>query len=221
MSEEFIPKDQITDGYSLSLKNAKKLLKIAHDLFDRSEYAVCIFLAVIAIEELGKGIMLMQKRGEGVTRNEWYNDFRNHLDKAIAAVNHIREFVPDDDTRQEKLAKLDELEEYLRNHEITKLDSLYLNWDTEKSDWIYYDEKIEPERRHEANEVLINADWLITGYLIDGKFITERSKVIIEMVKVGLAYGHCKDCDLRIGDLNAILQHRKEFTDHTIDFRED
>lgn len=216
-----IPNKKIVDGYGLSLKNAKKLLIIAQDLFDKKEYAVCIFLAVIAIEELGKGILLMQKRDETIDNLVWNETFLKHMPKALAAVNNIREFVEKDDPElKNKLQKLDELEQYIREHELKKLDALYLDWNTERKDWDYYDEKSEPMRRSEASLILSNAKWLITGYLQDGKIITERAHVVLEMVRVRLAHGHCKNCDLRINDLETIKKHNKEFPDHQIRFTE-
>lgn len=216
-----IPGEKIVDGYGLSLKNAKKLLMIAQDLFDKGEYAVSIFLAVIAIEELGKGILLMQKRDNAIDNSVWNENFLKHLPKALAAVNNIREFVEKDDPeRKNKLEKLEELERYLRDHELKKLDALYLDWNPERNDWDYYDEKIESTRRREASVILSNAKWLVTGYLHDGKIITERANVILEMVRTGLAHGHCKNCDLRIDDLEIIQIHTRDFPDHQIGFTE-
>lgn len=216
-----IPGEKIADGFGLSLKNAKKLLGISRELFNKKEYAVSIFLAVIAIEELGKGILLMQKRDEIITSSVWNDSFLKHLPKALAAVNNMREFVAENDPdRKNKLKKLEELEQYLREHEIKKLDALYLDWNPERNDWDYYDEKMESTKRNEASLILTNAEWLITGYLHDGKLITERSSVVLEMVKAGLAYGHCKNCNLRINELDTIQRHHKQFPDHQIGFTE-
>jgi AbiV family abortive infection protein len=216
-----IPDEKIADGYGLSLKNAKKILGIARDLFNKKEYAVSIFLAVIAIEELGKGILLMQKRDEPIDNKYWDKNFLHHLPKALASVNSIREVVKQDDPeRHNKLQKLNELEQYLREHEIKKLDALYLDWNPERNDWDYYDEQMESVKQKEASLILSNAEWLVTGYLQDGQIITERVNVVLEMVRVGLAYAHCKNCDLRMNNLAVLLQHRKQFSNHEIDFRE-
>ncbi len=67
---EFWPIDEerISDGYGLSLKNAKKLLNVAHEQFNKvpPEYALCIFLGASAIEEVGKGVMMMEDAMNGI-----------------------------------------------------------------------------------------------------------------------------------------------------------
>jgi hypothetical protein len=84
---------------------------------------------------------------------------------------------------------------------------------------MYFDEISESKRKQQAERVLKNAKWLIDGYLKDGKVITERQNVIIEMVKQGLAIGECKSCDFSSSDFQQIIPHNKK-PGHQIGFRE-
>ena len=49
-------------------KKCKKLLNVAHEQFNKvpPEYALCIFLGASAIEEVGKGVMMMEDAMNGI-----------------------------------------------------------------------------------------------------------------------------------------------------------
>jgi len=212
---------KITDGYSLSLKNAKKLLVVAQEQFDKEtpDYALCIFLAASAIEETGKGILLLSllMKNQKIDAKKWEKKFENHEVKITAAVNHIREFVKKGDKKRHKA--LDELRSELLEILEQKFASIYIDWDATKNDWAFFDEMSKTEKKQQAKRVLKNANWIIDGYLKDGKLITERTKVIWEMVRVGLAVGECKNCSFISNNLQEIASHNKE-PNHQIGFRE-
>ena len=217
-----IPNEKLVDGYGLALKNAKKLLGRAKQDFDDGDYGLCIFHATIAMEELGKGIMFMEhmERGEDISLQTWNRDFLHHKPKILASVNHIRTFVEDDDPKKdEKLEKLNELENYLIGHLNQKLESLYLGWDSQKADWAFFDEQTIDQKKSEASLVLSNAEWLITGYLLDGKIITERKSVILDMLRNGKAYGFCSECDRKM-NYDELATHKFQHSNHKVDLRE-
>ena len=201
-----IPNEKLVDGYGLALKNAKKLLGRAKQDFDDGDYGLCIFHATIVMEELGKGIMFMEhmERVEDISYQTRNRDFLHHKPKILASVNHIRTFVEDDDPKKdEKLEKLNELENYLIGHLNQKLESLYLGWDSQKADWAFFDEQTIDQKKSEASLVLSNAEWLITGYLMDGKIITERKGFILKRWKKEKEYGFCSNCNQK--------RNKKEF----------
>jgi len=217
-----IPKEKLIDGSNLSIKNANKLLNLANDVFKKEEpdYGISIYLAVIAIEELGKAIMFFEaaENDDKIDKNDFNKRFEHHKPKIISAVNHIRKFVEKDDPdRANKLKKLDELEKFSLEIVSEKLSTLYVDWNADSNDWEFYDEKVESQRRSKAQLILKHADWLITNY---SKSVSERTATVIEMVNVGLAHGHCDNCDLRLNDLQSIIRHRQQFPEHKIGFRE-
>jgi len=217
-----IPKKKLIDGSNLSIKNANKLLNLANELFKKEnhEYGISIYLSVIAIEELGKAIMLSEasENNEKIDKNIWFKKFEHHKPKILAAVNHIRKFVEEDDpNRKEKLSALDELEKFSLDIINDKLATLYIDWNADRSDWDFFDEKPNLKKNSKARLILKHADWLIGNY---SKSISERTSVIIEMIKVGLAHGHCSECNLKLNDWDSIEQHRKDFPKHNIGLKE-
>jgi len=221
---KFWPVDEkrTSDGYGLSLKNAKKLLNTAHEQFkkDPPDYALCIFLAASAIEEVGKGIMIMEDdlNGTKISAKRWDKKYEQHDVKITAAVNNIRKFVEKGDKKKHKA--LDEIRVELLEMLEQKFASLYVDWDASRNDWSFFDELLESKKRDKAKSVLKAADWLVSGYILDGKLITERKAVIIEMVKQGLAVADCGSCAFQSNNFKEITQHRDNFQDHKIGFRE-
>ncbi|MGI0011769.1 MAG: hypothetical protein ACREAE_10265, partial [Nitrosopumilaceae archaeon] len=135
------------------------------------------------------------------------------------AVDHIRKFIEiDDPRRSEKLANLKELERFSLEIINEKLATLYVDWNAERSDWDFYDEKPFSKRLSKAQLILKHANWLIENY---SKSIPERTSVVIEMVRTGLAYGQCGTCNLRLNTLDSVKQHHKDFPQHMIGFKED
>jgi len=221
---KFWPVDEkrTSDGYGLLLKNAKKLLNIAHEQFNKDppEYAICIFLGASAIEEVGKAIMTMEDtiNGTKITAKRWDKKYEQHDVKITAAINNIRKFVKKGDKKKHKA--LDEIRVQLLEILEQKFASLYVDWDASKNDWSFFDELSESKKRKKAQSVLKAADWLVSGYILDGKLITERKAVIWEMVKQGLAVADCESCGFKSNNINDIKQHLDNFQDHKIGFRE-
>lgn len=219
-----IPKKKLIDGSNLSIKNSNKLLDLANEQFkkDEPEYGISIYLAVIAMEELGKAIMLSElseSSARKIDKDAWNKNFEHHKPKIKAAVNHIRKFIEKDDPRRsEKLASLNELERFSLEIIDEKLATLYVDWNAERNGWDFYDEKPVSKRLSKAQLILKHANWLIENY---SKSIPERTSVIIEMVRAGLAYGQCNICNLRLNTLYSVMQHHKDFPQHMIGFKED
>jgi AbiV family abortive infection protein len=107
-----IPKKKLIDGSNLSIKNSNKLLDLANEQFkkDEPEYGISIYLAVIAIEELGKAILLSEfseDSAAAISKDFWNKNLEHHKPKIKAAVDHIRKFIEiNDPRRSEKLASL-------------------------------------------------------------------------------------------------------------------
>lgn len=217
-----ISHNRISDGYGLCLKNAKKLLNVSIEQFkkDPPDYALSIFLAASAIEETGKGIMLMSltEKNIEIDAEKWKKKFEDHKTKITAAIDHISEFVEKNDKIKNKA--VNEIREDLIRIKEEKFASIYLDWDATNNDWAFFDELSTTVKRKKAEKALKAAKWIITGYIKDGKMITERNKVVLEMVKQKLAIAECATCNFKSHDFKEISQHSKSFKDHKIGFRE-
>ncbi len=82
-----------------------------------------------------------------------------------------------------------------------------------------FDEQTVEQKKNEASLVLSNAKWLITGYLLDGKIITERKSVILDMLRNWKAYGFCSECDQKM-NYDEIGMHKFQHSNHKVDLRE-
>ena len=216
-----IDKKRIGDGFGLSLKNSKKLLNVAIEQFDKDppDYALSIFLAASAIEEMGKGILLMSFmiKNQNIDSKTWKKTFEGHGTKITAAIDDIRKYVKEGD--KENHEALNKLHAELLMILDQKFASIYVDWDAVKNDWAFFDERSQHEKKKLSHRILTHAKWLIENYTLHGKFITEREAVVIEMVKQGMAVGECKACDFKSNDFKEIKKHTKQST-HQIGFRE-
>jgi AbiV family abortive infection protein len=84
-----IPGNQLLDGMSLCLENAEALRRDVEVLLKGTRFSLANYLSVVATEELGKFIILMEAHVLGGCRNwSWdpfWKDFRSHEAKLFAA----------------------------------------------------------------------------------------------------------------------------------------
>ena len=219
-----ISKDKLIDGSNLAINNANRLLDTANELFkmENPDYGCCIFLSVIALEELGKAIMLSQakEKNEKIDKNIWHNKFEYHKPKIKASIDFIRKFVPSNDpNKKQKLKSLDELEQYSLDILNEKMASIYVDWDADRNDWDYVEEKIKISLRADSRRLLKHANWMISTFTKSPPY---RTKTVIALVKAGFAYAECSKCNFKSSDLEKIKEHSQKFVSrgHKIGFRE-
>jgi len=219
-----IPKNKLKDGSSLAINNANRLLDTANVLFkmENPDYGASLFLSVIAIEELGKGIMLFQacENDEKIDKETWRKKFEYHKPKIKASIDFIRKFVKDDDPdRKLRLKSLDDLEKYSLDILDEKMASLYVDWDAIVNNWDYVEERSKISLKADAQRLLKHADWMISHF---SKSPPYRTQTTIALVKAGFVSALCSKCDFKSSDLEKIKEHAKDFSDkgHKLGFRE-
>ena len=207
------------DGSLVSLKNAKRLLADAKLLFDNHKNSGALANATLALEELGKGLILWEAREKNRTidKNTWVDELEGHKNKLLAIPKNLKKFSDPNNTLQKR--KLAEMESFLQRLSKKKLEAVYVDWDASKNEWFLYDEKTTKEKRKDAKEALDLAKWAIKGYLRDGDLITERIETVIQMVNNKNVHAVCDTCFSVMRSMNQVLIHRQTWPDHKIGFR--
>jgi len=167
----YIPHQKLKEGAELCLDNAACLVSVAKDI--PKEYSsVAAFLSILAMEEVGKGIVLIKKYDEGsdLEEKEWKklatgrNAHKYKLEVVATSLidpysvlkphdlspkmQNIKEF---QHATQERAAQIDRF----------KQDQLYVNWkDGKWSSPVYYNKernkfiyKMEIPQSHEDNAI--------------------------------------------------------------------
>ena len=122
--------DQLIEGRQKPLKNASDLIEEAEILLNSHRWARAVFLACIAIEELGKYLIIMGAIGRVLTGNmDWkkfWKRFRSHEEKTgniMVFDAMIGPFVSAEDT----LASVRRAKRHTSDQEKEKLNSLYVD----------------------------------------------------------------------------------------------
>ena len=97
-----IPSDKCKDGAVLCLENANRLLCESVLLFESERYLTSCFLAIYAIEEIGKCTELLEsfRKGEDITKTKWKRltrgkaHFRKIRTGRRLAIKHLEEKFP-------------------------------------------------------------------------------------------------------------------------------
>ena len=214
-----IPITSLMDGSMLSLKNAQRLLKDTKNAKSNHNFEQTITQGILALEELGKALILWEcaETKTKVDKKYWHDNLENHEKKLLAVPKNLRKFTPNSAIQAKKA--IGKMEKLLEKFKDQKLQAIYLDWNPSRSDWFLYSEKRKEDKQKDAIEVLQLAEWAVTGYIKDGKFITERRAKIIEMVKTKQAHAFCKTCTKTMFRINEIAVHHRFFPDHKINFR--
>lgn len=103
-----ISKEELDMGIGLCAKNSNELLKDAEALFERGSYGHALGLAVMAMEEYGKKLLLAAAKLD-VTHvdKDFWNIFTSHGSKLALAIEMLAKGFPDapSDSRILKIAK--------------------------------------------------------------------------------------------------------------------
>jgi len=128
----FIPSSKIKEGLLKCLKHSRRLISGAEELEKQSEHANAVCLAIIAEEEIGKGVFLLRhlKIKKGITRDEW----KKYSKERSAHINKLREF-------REFFKKLPKKRDYKIDVNLLqkiKVGGFYVDW--KDDNWYVFDE---------------------------------------------------------------------------------
>ena len=162
-SPVLIPIERLMDGSLLCIKNASRLAYDAEILFKSRQYSSCILLAVLALEELGKGYMLMfhYEKRQDITSDIWNRDFKSHKKKLEIIGEAFKKATNNDPAKKEAFERLSG---FLFKMSKIKLESLYVDWDEEKKQWRYFDDH-EADKRKLAQEAIKSNKMLIVSFI--------------------------------------------------------
>ena len=216
-----IPDDDVVDGFMVCLKNARRLSQDAKLMFNNNRYSTCIHLAVLALEELGKTYMLLlaASKNQVITERTWNKEFRVHQQKLATVVECLETFSENDSAKAKQMRE--KLKIFLNEISRLKMEAMYVDWDSTKKQWRYFDEQ-KGDKQRLAKEVLrANAaliDPLIRGLESDGDFIWLPIKEKIKLILQHKASAFCHSCgevmiapvDIRRHDM--LYPHHKNLT---------
>jgi AbiV family abortive infection protein len=122
--------EQLVEGRTMPLKNAADLICDAEILFGNGRWPRCVFLSSIAIEELGKYLMIMGAIGGVLTRSiDWKTfskRFRSHKEKT-GNIMVLDAFLEHFVSLEATLANLCRSQKHTNDQENEKLSALYVD----------------------------------------------------------------------------------------------
>ena len=204
-----IPTDTLVDGATICFKNAYRLAHDAKLLFASGRYSTCISVAVLALEEVGKGYMLMRsyKNTQTTIVKIPKSDFTSHK-KKLEIISTTFEMISKNNPNKKKAFK--QLSMFMNRLLKKKMESWYVDWDEGQKQWCYFDDR-ETDKEKIAEDVIKATEILIVSFMDDRghdddlKFLTseERSK-LFSACKI---YCFCNKCGLPMITRSEFLHH--------------
>ena len=214
-SHWLIPIDVLADGSTICFKNAYRLAQDAKLLFTFERYSTCISVAVLALEELGKGYMLMSAHNnkQNTIPKISKNDFKSHV-KKIEIISTTFKMSSKNDPA--KKPSFDRLSGFLNMLSEKKMESWYVDWDDGQKQWCHFDDH-ETGKQKMAAEAVKAIQILIIDF-IDKRGHDEGLKVLantetIKLFSAHKIYGFCNKCSLRLMT-NSELSHHIRVKSH-------
>lgn len=201
-----IPIKELINGSVLALKNVDRLSTDARIAFDNNRFSVAFALAVLAIEEYGKSLLLLEarKKNRVITEDIWHNEMEKHDKKIDAIIRILKSYGP---ITEESEKQFKQVHNELKNWLNLKMDALYLDWDGGAGKWYNYDDKKNEIKKRAEKAVKRIEEWIkrYTASLGDLPFATTKEK--IAMLRSGQAYCYCDDC-------GQVMMNEREFVSH-------
>lgn len=216
-----IPQDKLFDGARISLKNSGRLLKEAKHAFNNNQYSTSLSLATLALEELGKHMMIFDAitTKRAISEYIWKNEFENHGKKLLMIPKYLKKFSKSLTTQQAKTFV--RMENLVKKLAVQKLEALYVDWDAKNGNWYYYDDKPKTEKLSNDKEALQLAEWAIDGYIREtnlGDLIFLPKKKILDLFDQRKIHAFCDSCGLVMINRPELLMHHHLYPDHKIGF---
>ena len=211
-----IPRNKLIDGSTICFKNASRLAHDAKLLYDSKRYSSCLPLAVLALEELGKGYMLMRAydNNEDITSENWKKEFKSHTEK-LRIISKTFQTSPIKNPNKEKaVQQLSKLFDMLGEK---KIESLYVDWNKNQNQWQYYDD-CESDKQKIAEQAIKANDTLIVSFFRgcgdddDLKFISTDKKV--DLLLNHKVHCMCNKCGLIMMTTDEFKHHSTTFSAH-------
>ena len=210
-----IPDNEVLDGSKLALKNADELYQSAKILFDNDGFVHALSIATLALEEFGKHCILKEYTMSKTTVDSkfWYTTIKNHEQKLNAIPNHLEQFTIDSLEVQRELTRY---RKYLLKLLKSKLEHLYLDWDSINKKWaLVNNSKLIKDK---AKFAVDTAHWTIEKYLEhlrwDRELLFMSHKDIIQLFQNKKIHAFCNVCSTPLITNTELLQHRKKFNEH-------
>ena len=204
-----IPIGKLMDGSLLCIKNASRLACDAEMLFKSGQYSSCILLAVLALEELGKGYMLMFYYGkrQDITSDIWNKDFKSHKKKLEIIGEAFKKATNYDPAKKEAFERLSG---FLLKLLKIKAESLYVDWNNGQKQWRYFDDH-EADKKKLAQEAIKSNKMLIVSFIENMGDDDDLKLIGIEekrrLLANGKICGMCNICGLVMQTAVECKQH--------------
>lgn len=218
-----IPPDKAFDVGTISLKNSHRLLKEAKHCFANNQYSTSLALTTLALEELGKHFMVYDaiKSNRTITQDIWKSEFQKHEQKLIKIPNYLRKFSIS--ITEQQAQTFTKMENLVRKLALQKLEALYVDWDSKKGTWYYYDDKPVNEKKSNAKEAIDLADWAIEGYIKEtnlGNLVFKTTSEIMSLFEKRKVHAFCNDCGLVMITKSDMKEHQITKPTHKVGFHE-
>ncbi len=208
-SEWKISETELFKGSILALKNTDRLIHDASVSFDGRRYSITLTLAVLALEEFGKHLMLFEaiKKKRMINEKIWKNEFSHHETKLKAIPRILGDFSSHKND-EEVLRTNEKLKALLVSLKNEKLDAIYLDWDNEKHVWNNYDDLPDEMRKEKASKTLELAKRFLKIYIEkrgDIPFTTIEEKM--QLLQDKKIHAFCEECVIPLITMDEVLAH--------------
>ncbi len=125
-----IPLDKFNEGASLCLENSERLFNDAKLLFDAQRFASCVTLLIIALEEISKGLWILDHEAP-ITESEYKNwRYRTHFLRLVHIWKYITSLRHPNIVTEGFKSLESASKEFSQECKELREDSLYVDWKT-------------------------------------------------------------------------------------------
>lgn len=209
------------NGAILSLKNASELIKDAKNAFAGNRYSISVLLIILALEEFGKHFMFYEliEDGNKITKDIWNKEFMNHQNKINAITRYLKKHPPIGETRKDFDIQIQNLENLIQKWRYSKLETLYLHWDANKSEWYCFDDLSIDEIKRESEYTIDLITRFFTTYVEETRNTSFYTiKELAELFKNNKLHFECKTCDSRLESEIELVTHKSKYPFHNVDY---
>lgn len=216
-----IPRDQLSDGSILALKNANRLIADARTAFESRRYAIALSLSVLGLEEFGKCLLLWRARStdKAITAEIWHKTFKSHEAKLNAIAQTIKSIPPSPEIKDELDKELPQFIELLQKWKNLKMEGIYLDWDEAAGKWYNFNDKPDEEKSKDAEEVLVLSERLLRAFIEEtGDLPFTTIKERIQLLHEHKAHWVCENCGTVMMNESEFVSHRTLYPEHHLKF---
>ena len=141
-----LPKSKFREGYELSKANAIRIIDEAKYNFEKGFFATACYLGFLGIEEIGKAMLFLKYWDmDGISRDLWENEFKDHITKLHFVIRIIVRYIKDIWKRMPRI-KPDKTSDVSENmfdrgigkmHQLAKMWSVFVDFNFYSGKYIY------------------------------------------------------------------------------------